>query len=204
MTIYDITWPLDELTPVYPGNPSFERVEKKGQTSVHSRISFGTHSGTHVDAPKHVLEGGVPIDALPLDVFIGLCRVIDVAGVEGSVKIFDLEQYNIQKGERILLKTKNSERGHAEWYDDYIYLDGDAADWLAAKEIALFGIDYLSVKQRGGADNRAHTALLQNGIGIIEGLDFSQVSAGEYELICLPLNIKNADGAPARAVLLKR
>jgi len=204
MKIYDISWKLHEKIPIYPGNPLFERIEEKGVTSVHSRISLGTHTGTHVDAPKHALLNKNGVDTLSLEALIGECRVLDMTGVDKSLKSNDFEQFNIQTGERILVKTKNSLRGHTEWYDDYIYLDGDAADWLAEKKIRLFGIDYLSVKKRGGEDNRPHTSLLEKEIIIVEGLDLSAVSAGNYELVCLPLSLADADGAPARAVLLKK
>jgi arylformamidase len=100
------------------------------------------------------------------------------------------------------VKTSNSLRGYDRFYADYVWLDGDAAIFLAGKGIALFGIDYLSVKQKGGADNRPHTALLDKDIVIFEGLDLSAVEPGRYFFAGLPLRLVGLDGAPARAVLL--
>jgi arylformamidase len=115
-----------------------------------------------------------------------------------------LKSKKIQTGERILLKTKNSIRGFKEFYNDYIYLDGNSADYLAELKVLLVGIDSLSIKKRGGADHRPHTSLLSKNIPIIEGLDLSSVAEGEYELFCLPLNFTDIEGGPARAVLIER
>ncbi len=200
--IIDISLPIHAGMITYPGNPAVEVTECKGATSVHSKITLGSHTGTHLDAPKHVFSGGAGTDAIPLSVLIGPCRVLDMTQADGAVRITDLERHGIKHGERILIKTKNSERGFKEFYDDYMYLDGDAAGYCAGKCIALFGIDSLSVKQRGSPDNRAHTSLLKNNIVILEGLDLSKVTSGEYTLICLPLSLAACDGAPARALLL--
>ena len=200
--IIDISLPNHEGMIVYPGNPEVEITEHKGATSVHSKITLGSHTGTHIDAPKHVFPDGAGTEAIAFEALIGPCRVLDMTQVEGSVRESDLAPYAIKERERILIKTDNSERGFKKFYDDSIYLNGDAADYLAERCVALFGIDSLSVKQRGSADNRAHTSLLKNNIVILEGLDLSQITPGEYTLACLPLALLNCDGAPARALLL--
>ena len=204
MNILDISLPLHEGTIVYPGNPEIEIEEQETKTSYISKITFGSHSGTHVDAPRHALKDGLGIDEVPPGTFIGPCRVLDMTHAEGKVRREDLEKENIKEGERILIKTTNSERGFETFYEDYVYLDGDGAAYLGEKGIILFGIDYLSVKQRGSADNSPHTELLEKGIVIFEGVDLSQVEPGEYEFIGLPLRFKGLDGAPARAVLINR
>jgi arylformamidase len=124
-----------------------------------------------------------------------------MTGTAGMISVDDLKPLKIRKGERILVKTRNSAVGFDRFRNDYVYLAGNAAAYLATKDISLFGIDYISVKQRGGKDNRAHTALLEKGIVILEGLDLSNVLPGRYNLIALPLGFTGLDGAPARAVL---
>lgn len=201
--ILDISIPLNENTVTYPGNPKVSITEQKGQTSVHSKILLGSHTGTHIDAPKHVFPGSGGVDSIPLESLVGKCRVVDFTHAEQSINVDDIERANIKKGERILAKTKNSDRGFDTFYDDYVYLDGDAAELLVEKDIALFGIDYFSIKKRGGPDNRPHTELLKNNIVIFEGLDLSRVEEGRYFFIGLPLKFIGIDGSPARAILLQ-
>src|SRR3989338_2099486 len=203
--IIDISLPLHSGTIVYPGNPQIEIEELKSQSSgsVISKITFGSHTATHIDAQKHVVEGGKPVDQILLETFIGPCRVIDCTQDLGSIKRETLEHQNIQKGDRILLKTTNSSRGFETFYDDYVFVSPKASQFLAEKEVALVAIDYLSIKQRGSKDNTPHTHLLEKNIPIVEGVDLSKVEPGEYYLIILPLKFVNIDGAPARAVLLK-
>lgn len=208
MKIIDISLPLNNNTPVYPKNVpvSVSVHQKMPEASSHlSSITFGSHSGTHIDAPAHQIQGAPNLEIFPLENFIGKCRVLDFSNSdeEGVTKKM-LEEKNIKTGERVLLKTKNSIRGFKEFYDDFIYLDGDAADYLAQLQILLVGIDALSIKKKGGSDNRAHISLLSKNIPIIEGLDLSQAKEGEYELVCLPLKFTDIEGAPARAILIKR
>lgn len=204
--IIDISLSLDNGTIVYPDNVPIileEHAKMPAKRSHLSKIIMGSHSGTHIDAPKHAIIGGATIDAMPLETFVGPCRVIDCAASKEAITIEDLKRERVKKGERILAKTANSARGFKEFHPDYIYLDGDAADYLADLGVALFGIDYLSVKKRGSPDNRPHTSLLKKSIPIIEGIDLSTVPAGEYTLVCLPLKFIGLEGAPARAILLK-
>ncbi len=202
MNIIDITHPLHAKVPVYPGNPRLQIKTVKGKTSQHSEIFMGSHTGTHVDAPRHVFRFGSGVDAMDLQNLVGTCRVLDLTHVKESIKIDDLKKYRIQKGERIIVKTKNSKRGFDRFFSDYIYLDGEAAVYLGKIGISLFGIDYLSVKKRGGADNRPHTELLKRRIVIFEGLKLDKVKAGKYFFIGLPLKFEKLDGSPARAVLV--
>ncbi len=200
--IIDISLALGERTIVYPNNPEVRINTIAGKTSTHSEISIGSHTGTHVDAPRHVLRNNIGVDRLDLNKMVGPCRVLDMTRARESVKVEDLKKANIKKGERILVKTKNSKRGFKKFYDDYVYLDGAAAEFLAGKQIALFGIDYLSVKKRGGADNRSHTELLKNNVIVFEGFDLSKIKPGKYFFIGLPLKFTGLDGSPARAVLV--
>ena len=201
-SIVDISRPLHRNTIIYPGNPPIRIRSLKSATSYLSEITLGSHTGTHVDSPRHADRRGIGIDRLPLGAFIGRCRVLDLTSVRSAITQNDLRKFRIGAGERILLKTKNSSRGFAHWRDDYIWLTSEAAAFLAKRRIALLGVDSLSVKQRGNPDNRPHTELLRRRIPILEGLDLSRVRPGRYQLICLPLKFVGLDGAPARAVLV--
>lgn len=202
--IIDISLPLNDQTVIYPGNPLFsmEKIQSPGGSRL-AKICFGTHFGAHTDAPSHVFANGKNIDELPLSNFVGPCRVLDVIKCKDAVSIEYLEESSVKTGERILLKTKNSERGYREFYNDYIYLSADAAKYLADKNIKLLGIDYFSVKQKGSSDNTPHTALLEKNISILEGINLAEVEAGEYFLIAAPLPLSGADGSPVRALLAR-
>ncbi len=161
-----------------------------------------SHAGTHIDALSHVSEGGASIEGFNLERFYGSCRVLDMSECSEVITVEALEAKDIKPGERVLLKTKNSARGFDKFYDDWVALTSDGAVYLAECGVALAGIDWLGIKQKGAPDNLAHTALLEKGIPIIEGLDLSKVSEGEYTLAAFPLAYQGIDGAPARAVLI--
>lgn len=206
--IYDVTVPLSASIPTYPGDPRFQmeftqRIED-GQPCNVSRIAMGGHSGTHVDAPYHFLADGATVDQLPLEILLGKARVVEVAARE-KIERADLEALDLRDDLRVLLKTRMSGQLRSpQFQEDFVYLTPDAATYLVQAGIKLVGIDYLSVEQFGSHDFPAHHALLGAGVVIIEGLDLSQVEAGDYEMVCLPLRIAGADGAPARVVLRSR
>ena len=201
--IYDISLPLYQGMVVYPNNTEYRIRPTNNKTSFSSEITMGSHAGTHVDAPKHVFPKGTGVDQLPISNLIGECRVLDMTHAKKCVTTVDLQKARIKTGERILIKTTNSKRGFKNFYSAYIYLDGDAAEFLASKNIKLFGIDYLSIKQKGSDDHRPHTALLKKIIPFFEGMDLSKIKPGKYYFIGLPLRLKGLDGAPARAILMK-
>lgn len=203
--IIDISLPLNKKTIVYPGNPSVEIEQLRSATgvSVISKIIFGSHSGTHIDAPQHVIVGGKTIDEIELSVFVGPCRVIDCSNDAVAVSLETIKQKDVRHGERILLKTSNSQRGYDRFYDDYIFVSPEASAYLAEKQVLLIGIDYLSIKQRGSKDNTPHTLFLDKNIPVIEGINLSKVEEGKYILVALPLKFTGIDGSPARAVLLR-
>jgi len=203
--IIDISQEIQDGMVVYPNNApvsieSFASISA-GASSNLSKVTLGTHTATHVDAPLHVFDGEGGLETLSLERFIGVCRVVDAShrGPGELVMIEDLGE--VTPGERLLVKTSNSNRDTETFLEDFVALDGDAADFLAEKDITLFGIDYLSIKQRGSSDNRAHTSLLKKGIPVVEGLRLADVEAGSYELLCLPLKLANVEGGPVRAVL---
>jgi len=218
MKIIDISVAINNETIVYPNDPVvlIETVAKLPEASAQlSKITFGSHTATHIDAPSHALVGGASVDSYSLENFIGECQVFDFSYLNPGelIKISDFEKVlnsenspkkEIASGARILVKTSNSNRGYTEFYNDFVALDGDCADWLAEKNIALFGIDFLSIKQKGSADHRAHDSLLSKNIPIVEGLNLKEVTAGTYEIFCPPLKLTGIDGAPARAILIIR
>lgn len=205
--LYDISVPVANGGVVYPGNPEI-RIElqqdmSKGGSSNVSHLSIGSHTGTHVDAPLHMIPGGAGIDKVPLDVLIGpaiLCEFgDDVLAVTEAL----LRSQPIQGHERVLLKTRNSGFiRDREFHRDYTYLAPDGAEYLASLGVRLVGIDYLSIEQFHSGHHRTHKTLLGRGIAIVEGLDLSAPSAGTYQLVCLPVLLAGLDGAPARAVLV--
>lgn len=210
MQIFDVSIPIKEGMTIYPNNPvvKISSAQKNPADSSNvSKIEMGSHTGTHLDAPKHVFENGEGFEAYNLSQFIGPAKVFDFSYLNPSesVKISDFEKatQEIQAGDRILLKTSNSERGYKEFYADFVYLDGDCAKWLADKGVSLVGIDYLSIKQKGSPDNRPHTELLSKNIAILEGINLKEISMGEYVLYAPPLKFEDIDGSPTRALLVK-
>ena len=208
MKIYDVTVPLSEQTPVYEGDPNVQ-IEAahqiaKGDAANVSRLCCGAHTATHVDAPNHFIEGGRRVDQLEFDKLIGKCRVVEIA--EKVMAIEAAHVVNLEGVERVLFKTRNSDF----WNDlgqgfrkDFTYIAPDAAKVLVDLGVKLVGIDYLSVEKFGAETFDTHITLLEKEVIIIEGLDLREVSAGDYELICLPLKMVGGtgDGAPARTVL---
>ena len=204
----DISVPLSDGMVHWPGDPAVEikriRDIAEGEVCNVSSLSMSAHTGTHMDAPLHFLRAGKSLDRLPIEATIGPARVIEIADPE-SIKPEELRPFKIKQGERILFKTRNSEKSwkKAGFDEDFVYISQEAARYLAERQIQTVGIDYLSVGgfKRDGVET--HHALLGAGIWIIEGLNLSQVKPGLYELVCLPLKMLGIEGAPARAVLRK-
>ena len=205
--IYDVTVPLAPGMLSYPGDPPFEIEpvhELGGAPFTLSRMVLTTHSGTHVDAPAHFLAGGATVDQLPLEILLGKARVVELSTRE-RVDRADLEALDLADDLRVLLKTRMSgQMLKAGYQEDHLYLTVDAARYLAQAGLKLVGFDYLSVDRFGSADFPAHHALLEAGVVLVEGLDLSEVEAGEYEMSCLPLRVGGGDAAPARVVLRTR
>jgi len=202
----DISVPLHTGMAYWPDNPPvlIERMEDidRGDTANVSKLSMGAHTGTHMDAPVHFFPDGKGIDTMPLTAAIGLARVIEIQDSE-SIKPDELRTHQLQRGERILFKTRNSTRCWQtdDFVKDFVYISHEAAQYLAAQLVQTVGVDYLSVGGFFKDGVETHRALLSAGIWIIEGLNLSSVEPGTYELICLPLRITGSDGAPARAIL---
>ena len=205
--IYDISLPIVAGGLTYPGNPPIaieaQQAISKGAGANVSLLSLGSHTATHVDAPKHFFDDGVGVDAMSLDVLMGPAVLVDFPADVMGVTEAHLRSKELKGHTRVLIKTRNSGFIHErEFRRDYTYLAPDGAEYLVSLGVKLVGVDYLSVEQFHSGHHKTHRALLGKGVAIIEGLDLSKPPSGPYELRCLPLLLAGLDGAPARAVLV--
>ena len=203
--LLDVSVLLAAGIPAYPGNPDFElqpikRISEGGSSNV-SRLILGTHTGTHVDAPKHFIDDAAGVEALPLDLLIGRARVVEITR-RGGIGAEELAEAGLREDIRVLLKTSNSRLWNSTaFHEDYTHVTEAGAKYLVEQGVKVIGIDYLSIEQFKKAGAPAHKALLSNGVIIIEGLNLSDAEPGMYEMYCLPLRVTGGDGAPARVVL---
>jgi arylformamidase len=202
----DISVPIKTGMVHWPDNPPV-RVAKmmdmtRGDVCNVSTLAMGSHTGTHMDGPLHFIRNGKGLDQMPIEATIGPARVIEIKDRE-CIKAEHLRPHRIRRGERVLFKTRNSNRSWKtdEFDEDFIYISKEAAQYLADRKIMTVGVDYLSVGGFKKDGVETHDALLGAGIWVIEGLNFSRVKPGKYQLVCLPLKVLDSDGAPARAVL---
>ncbi|MCX7921054.1 MAG: cyclase family protein [Clostridia bacterium] len=204
---YDITLDISLDTIVYPGDPQvvFEKEKSisAGDGYNLSRISLGSHTGTHIDAPKHFYDDGVSVDKLPIDTLVGKAKVFEIRGKE-QIEADDLKKLDIKKGDIIILKTDNSYLiTKGRFNEKYTYIAHGAAEYLSRVGIKTLGFDYISVEKYDSETAHTHYTLLKENIVIIEGLVLEDVEPGEYEMIAMPLKIKDGDGSPARVVLIR-
>ncbi len=205
--IYDISVPVVHGGLIYPGNPSIsitpqQEVSKGGSANV-SLLSLGSHTGTHVDAPRHFFDNGMGVDVIPLDVLMGPAVLISVGDDVPSVGEADLRRHELGGHERVLIRTRNSSFiRNPEFKKDYTFLAPDGAAYLVSLGVKLVGVDYLSIEQFHSGHHRTHRTLLERDVVIVEGLDLSAPPMGPYDLRVLPLRLAGLDGAPARAVLV--
>jgi arylformamidase len=207
--IHDISVPVKTGGLVYPGNPEIDiqlqQAISRGAGANVSTISFGSHTGTHVDAARHFFDDGETVDHIPLDSLIGPCIVLAFDSSVMSVSASDLAEHNLKGNSRVLIRTRNSGFLHdTEFHRDYTFLAPDGAEYLVSLGVRLVGVDYLSIEQFRSVHHRTHRTLLEKKIVIVEGLNLQDIAPGEYDLICLPLRLEGGDGAPARAVLVER
>lgn len=208
----DATTTLDPATtPVYEGDApmrfDFLHDMRKGDAFTLSVYSLGAHSGTHIDAPMHFVAAGASIDHIPLDRLIGPARVVEIPDDVQSIDASELTKHDWRGAPRILFRTRSSRHGwmtSPTFHRDFAYIAPDAAQLLADASVQLVGIDYLSAEQFGAPAPRAHQILLGKGIPIVEGLSLVAVTAGDYDLIVLPMKVAGHEGAPARAVMRRR
>lgn len=207
MKLIDISVPVNPKLPVWPGEPQPSITHKlrmsEGADANVTHLAVGSHTGTHIDAPLHFVDGGKTTLEIPLEKLIGPCQVVDFRG-KSSITAADLAALQLPAGtEKLLFKTDNS----SYWADpthpfveDFCALTADAAQWVVDNGIHLVGIDYLSIQLYHDPFD-THVILLSNETVIVEGLDLRYVEPGAYRLVCLPLKIAGVEGTLARAVL---
>jgi arylformamidase len=206
---YDISVPLKQGMVYFPTDPLPPKIYRYSDRALGSKVTMSmleiiSHTGTHIDSPLHFIEGGSTISDMPLDATIGPARVIAIEDKE-SIKAAELEKHHIQKGERVLFKTRNSPVGYEaeKFNDDYCYLHESAADYLVGVGVRLVGIDFITIGSYKRQENigKTHTALLGAGIYVLEDCALAGVPPGYYELLCLPLLMWHGDAGPCRAIL---
>jgi arylformamidase len=207
MAVHDISVPLRAGMPTYAGEPGpsleFPKQLAKGDSATVSVLTLGSHTGTHVDAPSHFLDGAPAVEGLPLEALVGPAYVAEHGG-DSHITAADLETMDIPPDcQRLLFKTNNGRLwDDPEFHTDFIALAPDAGRALAERGTRLVGIDYLSIERFAASPHEVHETLLASGVVILEGVDLRRVEAGNYYLVCAPLNVVGAEGAPARAFLL--
>ena len=193
--------------PTYEGEPGpkldFRKLLSNGDSATVSVLSIGSHTGTHVDAPSHFLDGAHGVEDLPLDALVGPAFVAEFNG-NTHITAADLESMAIPTGcQRLLFKTRNGVFwDDAEFHTEFIALAPDAARALTKRGVRLVGIDYLSIERFHASPHEVHETLLASKVVILEGLDLRRVTPGAYLLVCAPLNVVGAEGAPARVFLI--
>ncbi len=206
---YDISVPLKQgmnylsIDPVAPKIYRYSDVDLGSKVTM-TMLEIISHTGTHIDAPRHFIPGGSTISDMALDATIGPARVLEIKDPQ-KIKVPELKKHNIKKGERILCKTRNSPTVYesSKFIEDYVYLDADAAAYLAEKQIVLFGLDCITIGYFKDEESivKTHQSLLSAGIYILEDCALGNVPPGEYELLCLPLLMYHGDAGPCRAIL---
>jgi arylformamidase len=206
--VYDISLLLGE-TATYPGDDPFFKETvfniDSGDGYDLSTLNLSSHAGTHLDAPAHFIAGGKTLDLYPLKRFILPAHVIAVDDDE-SIKQRDLFSIDINEGEALLFRTKNSIRGlprQRAFSEDFVYMTQDAAQACLDLKAGMVGIDYLSIDDFANYKSPVHHLLLKNDVLILEGIDLMEVPSGEYTLLCAPLKVRGAEAAPARAILAR-
>ncbi len=209
MTIHDIS-----LT-VTPGMVTWDNAEPAlslrwdtvigaGSAANVSSLFGGSHTGTHLDAPLHFVEGGCCVPDLDLQTLMGPATVVEVSG-SASITAADLDDAAIPDGaERLLFKTDNTQRGLLRdpvFHPEYVGIAPDAARWLVERGVRLVGVDYLSVGPYGPANVETHRTLLGAGVVVVEGLVLTDIAPGDYLFAALPPKVEGAEGSPCRAVL---
>ncbi|OLD55014.1 hypothetical protein AUI46_06425 [archaeon 13_1_40CM_2_52_13] len=197
--------------PVYPGDPSpsFESYSTLQKDGVNlTKITMGSHTGTHVDAPRHFIRDGIGIDRIPLNKLIGEAYVADLSKkpIGSGITSKDLRrelETEIASDDIVAIYTGCSEHwGDKSINRDYTYLTEDAADYLVSKKVRAVGIDFLSVEKFKATEHLVHKTLLGNGIFIVESLSnaLNQFVGQRILMICMPIKLRDGDGAPSRVV----
>lgn len=207
--VYDISLPIETGLPVWPGDPDVliepDAIHHRDGFRT-SKLSFGSHIGTHVDAPCHYLPHGLRLDEIPVEHWSGQCHVAHVADHIDVINASHLECCGMPEGTtHLLLRTRNSTQWDRPrpWAFEptFVGIDTSAAQWIVDRDVRLVGIDYFGIAPFDEPDHETHLTLLRENVLILEGLDLRAVAAGAYWLTCLPMRVMCGDGAPARAIL---
>ena len=189
---------LNEKTPVYPGDPS-TKIEPAGELAKDGfndhYISIGTHVGTHIDAPLHMLENGVSLDKISIEQFVGNGRLVEVNGANFE----SVKSAGIQEGDIVLFHTGVSEKYHdPTYFEDYPAMSEEVAKYLVEAKVKMIGVDICSVDNQDGFP--IHKILLAGNVLIIENLiNLNQLTGKDFKVYALPLNLQ-IDGSPARVI----
>lgn len=203
---FDVSVPLRDGMVHWPGDPEcrIQRVNRMEDGAVCNltHLTMSAHTGTHMDAPRHFIADGLTMEQMPFDAVIGRCRVFEFDSTD-QITADDLRKLKFSPGQRVLFKTRNSTRSWAmpEFDKDFISIRQDAAQYLVDQKVMTVGVDYLSIGGYGKDVVETHQIMLGAGLWVIEGLNLAAIKPGYYNLICLPLKIEGADGAPCRVVL---
>lgn len=203
--LYDIS------LPIYPGMPVYKNKEEKephievvqdfpASSARESRLHLDAHTGTHVDAPLHMIPGGDDFSRIRLEDLVGPCRLLDLTHIGESIGKEDLVPFRIKKGEFLLFKTRNS--WSPSFDPNFVFLREDGAEYLAEIGIRGVGIDALGI-ERSQPHHPTHHTLFRHGIYIVEGLSLRDVPAGEYFMVIAPLKLLSTEASPARALLFQ-
>jgi len=206
MKIIDISWPITENMTEYKDRKTVQLKKIKDvdtDNMFETMITMHSHTGTHIDSPAHFLKNGKTVDQVKLKKLIGPCKVLHLTNVTEKITAQDLEKFDIDVNDVILLKTKNSDlEPTAPFNANFVYLDKTGAEYLASKNIKCVGIDYLGI-ERNQPEHETHKTLLAKEIFILEGLRLKNVTVTTGIFYCFPLYIKNIDSCPSRVILIE-
>lgn len=208
MRVFDVSIPMTPEMPLYPGDApfTFEFVRRigAGGNSNNSRLTLGSHTGTHIDAPLHFIADGAPLAGISPDDLVGPCLLVDVGDTD-RITADVLAPLDLAGQERLLFRTRNSAWIARRFDEGFVAFSADGARYLVDLGPRLIGIDAPSLDPRGVTGHPAHMAILGSGRirGAIEWLALEGLEPGEYTLFCGPLRIPAAEGAPCRVFLTR-
>lgn len=202
MKIYDVTGSIFEGMTVYK-NKSEKQPKLKAVTNQYvteTRIELDVHTGTHIDAPLHMVSDGAAFESILLENLVGTCKVLDFTEVDDRITKADLEKHDIKKNDFILCKTRNSLESQFNF--DFVFLAEDGADYLTQVGVRGVGIDALGI-ERSQPGHPTHKILFANGVIILEGLRLHEIEQGQYFMVAAPLKLLGTDASPARVLLIE-
>jgi len=206
MIIHDVSMTIHEGMKVYKDMPikipKITNLADYPREQYHENmIEMNLHTGTHIDGPLHMIEGGSTTEVYPIEQMFGKARVIDLTGIQGLIEAHHMEGHDFSDVDYVLFKTRNSY--DVKFNFEWIALGESGAKYLANFKLKGVGIDALGI-ERDQPSHITHKTLLSQEIMIIEGLALGDIVQGDYDFIILPLKIRGVEGAPARAVLIEK